>query len=112
MRALALGDWVLNDLELLGRQRSMFSSDLERLVVNNSETVSGKSFVVIGGAGSIGSELVKELVCQKAKKVVIVDLSENNLVRLIRDIRSGNQRIETEIITHAVDMDSSEFVSL
>jgi len=108
-------DWgyrLSDGLELLGRASSMFSSDLEQFVINNSQKVTGKSFVVIGGAGSIGSELVKELIFQKAGKVVIVDLSENNLVRLIRDIRSGNEQIETEIITHAVDMDSSEFVSL
>ena len=70
------------------RQKSMFLADIE----NNSETirkeVEGKSLCVIGGAGSIGSSFIRAILPFKPSKLVVIDLNENGLAELTRDLRS------------------------
>lgn len=95
---------------LLGRSKSIFENDFILMKDQISEEVRQSTFVVVGGAGTIGSSVVKLLVFLRAKKIHIVDISENNLVELIRDIRSSNDDIVTEIESYAMDCDSQEFV--
>ena len=70
------------------RQKSMFLADIE----NNSEIirkeVEGKSLCVIGGAGSIGSSFIRAILPFKPSKLVVIDLNENGLAELTRDLRS------------------------
>lgn len=70
------------------RQKSMFLVDIE----NNSEAirkeVEGKSLCVIGGAGSIGSSFIRAILPFKPSKLVVIDLNENGLAELTRDLRS------------------------
>ena len=70
------------------RPASMFSSDIE----SNKETlfkeIKGKTVCVIGGAGSIGSSFIKAVLHFEPKSVVVVDLNENGLAELVRDVRS------------------------
>ena len=70
------------------RQKSMFLADIE----NHSETirkeVEGKSLCVIGGAGSIGSSFIRAILPFKPSKLIVIDLNENGLAELTRDLRS------------------------
>lgn len=70
------------------RQKSMFLADIE----NNKETirveVEGRSLCVIGGAGSIGSSFIRAILPFKPSKLVVIDLNENGLAELTRDLRS------------------------
>ena len=96
-------------LELLDRKKPLFERDFQRFLNEMQEKAVKSSFLVVGGAGSIGSAVVKALVSLGAKKVQIVDISENNLVELVRDIRSSKESISTEIETFALDCGSQEF---
>ena len=70
------------------RPISMFASDIEanRKVLN--EEIKGKSVCVIGGAGSIGSSFIKAIVRFHPRSLVVIDLNENGLTELTRDLRS------------------------
>lgn len=71
-----------------GRETSLFSVDIESNSEKLTEEIEGRSVLVIGGAGSIGSQFIRS-VCQfKPAKLVVVDLSENGLALLTRDLRS------------------------
>lgn len=71
------------------RDESMFLADIN----NNSETLSreikGKSVCVIGGAGSIGSNFIKAVLRYYPRSLVVIDLNENGLAELTRDLRSS-----------------------
>jgi len=70
------------------RSNSLFAADIEANRRKLSEEIEGRSVLVIGGAGSIGSQFIRS-VCQfKPAKLVVVDLSENGLALLTRDLRS------------------------
>ena len=70
------------------RTSSMFLPDIEANKEALTCEIEGKSMCVIGGAGSIGSSFIKEMLCFKPRKLVVVDLNENGLAELVRDIRS------------------------
>ena len=72
-------------------------------IINNS------SFLVLGAAGSIGQALVKELFQRNPKKLYVIDISENNLVELVRDLRSSIGYIKGDFKTFALDIGSIEF---
>jgi len=84
-------------------------TDLARVEGELKETVSKSSFLVIGGAGSIGQAVVKEIIKRNPRKLHAVDLSENNLVELVRDIRSSYGYIDGEFKTFVLDAGSLEF---
>lgn len=70
------------------RSSSLFAADIEANRGKLSEEIEGRSVLVIGGAGSIGSQFIRS-VCQfRPAKLVVVDLSENGLALLTRDLRS------------------------
>jgi FlaA1/EpsC-like NDP-sugar epimerase len=71
--------------------------------------VSTSSFLVIGGAGSIGQAVTKEIFKRNPKKLHVVDISENNMVELVRDIRSSFGYIDGEFATFALDIGSFEY---
>lgn len=71
-----------------GRQVSMFASDIEANREELAREIEGKSVLVIGGAGSIGSQFIRSVCRFKPGKLVVVDLSENGLALLTRDLRS------------------------
>lgn len=72
-----------------GRQSSMFSVDVENNREQLTREIQGKSVLVIGGAGSIGSQFIRSICRFKPGKLVVVDLSENGLALLTRDLRSS-----------------------
>ncbi len=70
------------------RSDSMFVSDIEANGDTLAREIGGKSVCVIGGAGSIGSSFIKSVLRFCPKKLVVIDLNENGLAELTRDIRS------------------------
>lgn len=96
-------------LELIGRSNFLFDIDIAQNERKLSQIVSESSFLVLGGAGSIGQAVTIEIFKRNPKKIHVVDLSENNLVELVRDIRSSIGYIDGEFKTFALDIDSAEY---
>ncbi len=99
-------------LSLVGRQHDLLSEDLMAHQEELDAAVRAGRFLVIGGAGSIGQAVVKELFARSPRSLHVVDLSENNLVELVRDIRSSVGYMEGDFRTFAVDAGSPIFESL
>ena len=72
------------------RPSSMFAADIEANKEKLTEEIKGKKVCVIGGAGSIGSSFIKAVLRFEPASVVVVDLNENGLAELVRDVRSTN----------------------
>lgn len=70
------------------RPISMFANDIEANKEKLTEEIKGKKVCVIGGAGSIGSSFIKAVLRFEPKSVVVIDLNENGLAELVRDVRS------------------------
>ena len=68
----------------------MFAPDIEANKDTLSKEIKDKKVCVIGGAGSIGSSFIKAILRFEPKSVVVVDLNENGLAELVRDVRSTN----------------------
>ena len=72
------------------RPVSMFKADIEANKETLTREIKGKKVCVIGGAGSIGSSFIKAVLRFEPASVVVVDLNENGLAELVRDVRSTN----------------------
>ena len=70
------------------RPVSMFAADIEANKETLRQEIKDKKVCVIGGAGSIGSSFIKAILRFEPKSVVVVDLNENGLAELVRDVRS------------------------
>lgn len=70
------------------RPVSMFAADIEANKDTLSNEIKNKAICVIGGAGSIGSSFIKAILRFEPKSLVVVDLNENGLAELVRDVRS------------------------
>jgi len=99
----------MNILNLIGREDELFNDDMNRLEEELSNIIKNSSFLVIGGAGSIGQAVTKEIFKREPKKLHVVDISENNMVELVRDIRSSIGYIEGEFKTFALDVASTAY---
>ena len=99
-------------LRLIGRNKPLFESDVLSRHVEMSELVSRNRFLVIGGAGSIGQAVTREIFKRNPMVLHVVDISENNMVELVRDIRSTLGYIEGDFRTFAIDCGSLEFEAL
>ena len=99
----------MNILQLIGRDKELFTEDINKHEMELSEEVSSSRFLVIGGAGSIGQAVVKEIFKRNPLKLHVVDISENNMVELVRDIRSTYGYIEGDFKTFALDIGSIEY---
>ncbi|MGR5112121.1 UDP-N-acetylglucosamine 4,6-dehydratase [Vibrio jasicida] len=96
-------------LPLIGRTEALFTQDIENYEAELSRIVSESSFLVLGGAGSIGQAVTKEIFKRNPKKLHVVDISENNMVELVRDIRSSFGYIDGDFQTFALDIGSLEY---
>lgn len=99
----------MNILNLIGRTNELFSNDIINHEKELISIVSNSKFLVIGGAGSIGSATTKEIFKRNPKKLHVVDISENNMVELVRDIRSSFGYIDGDFQTFALDIGSIEY---
>jgi FlaA1/EpsC-like NDP-sugar epimerase len=99
----------MNFLNLIGRSSDILKEDIEKNEQELIKNVSESSFLVIGGAGSIGQAVTKEIFKRKPLKLHVVDISENNMVELVRDLRSSFGYIEGDFQTFAIDIGSIEY---
>ena len=87
-----------------GRPESLFAPDIEANADTLRAAIAGKSVMVIGGAGSIGSSFIKALLPFNPSKLVVVDLNENGLAELTRDLRSSaSLRVPEVFLTYTLD---------
>lgn len=99
-------------LKLIGRKRPLFDVDVRRHEAELAERVSASRFLVIGGAGSIGQAVTREIFKRKPRALHVVDISENNMVELVRDLRSTLGYIDGDFRTFAIDCGGREFAAL
>lgn len=92
------------------RNTSMFLPDIEEKAHELKSKIKGKSVLVIGGAGSIGSSFIKALLPYEPRSLVVVDYNENALAELTRDLRSTNgMYIPEDFIPYPMDFASTVF---
>ncbi|MCI1779351.1 MAG: UDP-N-acetylglucosamine 4,6-dehydratase [Bacteroidales bacterium] len=98
-------------LSLIGRHEDLFSYDIGKNEEDLSRIIRDSRFLILGGAGSIGQSVAKEIFKRNPRKLHVVDISENNLVELVRDLRSSFGYIKGDFKTFALDIGSVEYDS-
>ena len=92
------------------RPYSMFLADIEKNKAALNHKIAGKSILVIGGAGSIGSSFIKAILPFKPESLVVVDTNENALAELTRDLRSTKGLyVPRDYVPYPMDFASSVF---
>ena len=86
MSAFSLDEFIAK--HVIGRDESLFEADLAAHDAELRAAVEGRSALVIGGAGTIGSSFIRALLAYRPARLVVVDLNENGLTELTRDLRS------------------------
>jgi FlaA1/EpsC-like NDP-sugar epimerase len=87
-----------------------FDNDLNTFSENILSKIEGKNILVIGGAGTIGSSYIKQILKYKPSKITVIDINENGLTELTRDLRSSNLLdYKPEYITYPVNLLSDTF---
>ena len=99
----------MNILKLIGRDAEIFEKDIAVYENELKRIIKSSSFLVIGGAGSIGQAVTKEIFKRNPSKLHVVDISENNMVELVRDLRSSFGYIDGDFQTFALDIGSIEY---
>ena len=99
-------------LRMIGRDSALFKEDIKNLDDKIRSLVGKSNFLVIGGAGSIGQAVSKEIFKRNPNKLHVVDISENNMVELVRDIRSTIGYIDGDFRTFSIDCGGLEFEAL
>jgi FlaA1/EpsC-like NDP-sugar epimerase len=102
----------MNALHLIGRSSELFTTDLEMAEDLISKLVNQSRFLIIGGAGSIGQAVTREIFKRNPQVLHVVDISENNMVELVRDLRSTVGYGSGDFKTFALDCGSIEFEAL
>jgi len=102
----------MTPLHLIGRTEPLFAPDIEAHESELSDLVASSRFLVIGGAGSIGQAVAREIFKRNPRALHVVDISENNMVELVRDIRSTLGYIDGDFRTFAIDCGRREFEAL
>ena len=102
----SLTDGEIADLtrQITGRPQSLFADDIESSRDLLDREIRGKSVLVIGGAGTIGSSYTKQLLRFDPKKLLVVDTNENGLAELVRDVRSSDLRAPEVFTTYPMDL--------
>jgi UDP-N-acetylglucosamine 4,6-dehydratase len=96
-------------LNLISRESPLLDIDIFKYSAELVQLVGSSSFLVLGAAGSIGQSVTKEIFKRNPKKLHAVDISENNLVELVRDIRSSYGYIDGDFKTFALDIGSWQY---
>lgn len=99
----------MNYLSLIGRTTELFNHDIESYNIKLRNLISNSRILVIGGAGSIGQAVAREIFKREPKALHIVDISENNMVELVRDLRSTLGYGSGDFKTFSIDCGSVEF---
>ena len=92
------------------RSKSLLADDFLKYNTELNSRINGKKVLVIGGAGTIGSSYIKAILKFKVAKLVVVDINENGLTELVRDLRSSKDyNIPDEFITYPVNFGDAVF---
>lgn len=92
------------------RGESLLLEDYNKYNNELAVNIDGKSVLVIGGAGTIGSNYIKALLRYQPKKLYVVDINENGLTELVRDLRSSiGYNIPTEFKTYPINFGDKVF---
>lgn len=95
---------------VIKRTESMFLPDIKKNRSALSKKIAGKSVLVIGGAGSIGSSFIKAILPFQPAALVVVDTNENGLAELTRDLRSTKEMfVPEEYVPYPMDFASPVF---
>ena len=95
---------------ITGRKESLLTGDFKNNDAKLHEQIDGKSVLVIGGAGTIGSNYIKALLRFCPKRLYVVDINENGLTELVRDLRSSTTyNIPADFITYPVNFGDKVF---
>jgi len=96
--------------ETIIKKHINFDNDLKNFSDDLLSKIGGKNILVIGGAGTIGSSYIKQILKYKPSKITVVDINENGLTELTRDLRSSNLLdYSPEYITYPVNLLSGTF---
>jgi len=99
-------------LSLIGRESELFCEDIAFNGSKLQDLVAESRFLVIGGSGSIGQAVTQEIFKRDPRALHVVDISENNMVELVRDLRSTQGYGSGDFKTFSVDCGSVEFDAL
>ena len=99
-------------LTLIGRDAELFGTDIAAHDAQLRDIIAGSRFLVIGGAGSIGQAVTREIFRRNPAALHVVDISENNMVELVRDVRSTLGYGDGDFRTFAIDCGGVEFDAL
>ena len=99
-------------LSLIGRESELFCEDIAFNGSKLKNLVAESRFLVIGGSGSIGQAVTREIFKRDPRALHVVDISENNMVELVRDLRSTEGYGSGDFKTFSVDCGSVEFEAL
>ena len=92
------------------RRESLLKPDLERFNGDMQRRLTGKSVLVIGGAGTIGSFYIKAILKFRISRLVVVDINENGLTELVRDLRSTSEyNIPADFVTYPMNFGDMVF---
>ncbi|MBR1383479.1 MAG: polysaccharide biosynthesis protein [Ruminococcus sp.] len=96
--------------KIVGHNDSLFLNDIKHNWKEITQKLFGKTVLVIGGAGSIGSSYIKAILPFKPKALVVVDINENALAELTRDLRSTKGMfIPDDYVPYPMDFASPVF---
>ena len=96
-------------MQIIERTKPLFTEDINLYKDQLINEIKSSRILVVGGAGTIGQSVVKELFKRDPRALHVVDISENNLVELIRDIRSSIGYIDGDFRTYVLDIASDEY---
>lgn len=94
---------------ILGRSRSLFADDIDANAARLKTAIAGERILVVGAAGSIGAAFVKQIAPYAPAALHLVDIDENGLVEVVRDLRSSPQPLPADFRTVTADFSGPEF---
>ena len=100
---------MLDILKIIGRSDELFAGDVGRHEEKLQSIISESSFLVLGASGSIGQAVSREIFKRNPKKLHLVDINENNMTEVVRDLRSTYGYTDGEFGTFILDIGSVEF---
>ncbi len=96
--------------KIVKRPQGLLKHDLEKFDSELRKQIDGRSVMVIGGAGTIGSSYIKAILKFKVKRLYVVDINENGLTELVRDLRSSvGYNIPSDLKTYPINFSDPVF---
>jgi len=100
---------MLDILKVIGRSEELFADDVSRHEEELQSIIRSSSFLVLGASGSIGQAVCRQIFKRNPKKLHLVDINENNMTEVVRDLRSTYGYTNGEFGTFILDIGSVEF---